>query len=51
MYFGDNAQFVSGNYKTFLVKLNASLETQWDFAGSGAGGSSGQELAIDANQN
>lgn len=51
VYFGDIAQFVSGNYKTFLVKLNASLETQWDFAGSGSGGSSGQELAIDANQN
>jgi hypothetical protein len=51
VYFGDIAQFVSGNYKTFLVKLNASLETQWDFAGSGSGGSSGQELAIDVNQN
>ncbi|MBL0288748.1 MAG: hypothetical protein IPQ19_15535 [Bacteroidetes bacterium] len=50
MYFGDIAQFVSGNYKTFLVKLNASLETQWDFAGSG-GWIIWKELAIDANQN
>lgn len=51
VYFGDIAQYVSGFNKTFLVKLNANLETQWDFAGSGSGGSSGQELAIDANQN
>ena len=51
VYFGDEAQNVIGESQTFILKLNSDFETEWDFVGSGMGGSFGKELAIDENQN
>ncbi|MBK8673927.1 MAG: hypothetical protein IPN93_13415, partial [Bacteroidetes bacterium] len=52
VYFGDEPKYGTGDFQTFLVKLNSSLETQWDLTSSGSsGGSTGEQLALDENQN